>query len=167
MVITFEKANKVDLEALLQALKGAAQKISKKGINHWQYWINPPLEKINWVREGIENGEYFFIKSKSDTFGIVRILDQDLVYWTAAQNCDRAKYIHSLIIFERYNGRGIGQKVIEAVESIARKEGCSYLRLDCDAHNSKLCQYYENQGFKKVTSKHFLHSTNNLYQKKI
>lgn len=167
MEITFKKATKTDLGSLLQVLKEAAQKISKKRIDHWQYWIDPPTEKVNWVKEGIANGEYFFINHKGDSLGIIRILDQDRVYWSASQNRDRAKYIHSLVIFEAYNGKGMGQKVIEAVTSLARKENCSYLRLDCDAHNSKLCQYYEKQGFIKVTTKRFPYSINNLYERKV
>ncbi len=165
MEITFKKAAKADIELLLQVLKGAAQKISKKGVDHWQYWIDPPIEKISWVKEGIENGEYFFMSHRGDPLGIIRIMDQDLVYWSASQNRERAKYIHSLVIFEAHNGKGIGQKVIDAVASLARKEGCLYLRLDCDANNSKLCQYYEKQGFTKVMTKRFPYSINKLYER--
>ncbi|WP_010663777.1 GNAT family N-acetyltransferase [Marinilabilia salmonicolor] len=80
---------------------------------------------------------------------------------------DKALYIHSLVVSEKYTGRGIGKKILQPIEADARQTGYKYLRLDSDSKNPKLCYYYEKQGFEKVGIKSLPLSTYNLYQKKL
>ncbi len=166
MDFNLKKITSIDLNKVLNLFKSAAEKIAKKNIDHWQYWKNPPIEKINWVKEGILNNEFFFIKNaKKEVMGMIRILDKDLNYW--GENNDRAKYIHSLVVTEEYEGYGIGSKVLQKIENDARNNNYNYLRLDCDSKNPKLCEYYNKQGFIKVGQKTLPLSTYNLYQKDI
>lgn len=155
-----------DLNKVLDLFKMSAEKIAKKNIDHWQYWKNPPVEKINWVKEGISNGEFFFLKNtEEEIIGMVRILDKDLQYW--GEMNDKARYVHSLVVADKYNGLGIGSSVLQKIESSSKDSGCSYLRLDCDSKNSRLCEYYTNQGFEKVRQITLPISIYNLYQKSI
>ncbi len=166
MDILFEQIKNKDKQVVLSLFKNAAEKISKMKVDHWQYWKNPPIEKIKWVEEGILNNEFFFIKtSDKKTMGMVRILNEDLLYW--GQQPEKAKYIHSLVIEDAYNGLGLGAKVIEKIENEARKINYKYLRLDSDAKNTRLCGYYEKLGFEKVGTKELPLSVNNLYEKKL
>lgn len=166
MDITFKPIHIAEKNTVLALFKKAAEKISKMNIDHWQYWKNPPLEKIKWVEDGIHNNEFFFIESANkEQLGMVRILNEDVLYW--GQQKEKAKYIHSLVIKEQYNGKGIGAKIIQKIESHARKDNCPYVRLDADSKNPKLCNYYERIGFRKVGIKELPLSINNLYEKKI
>lgn len=166
MKFKFKAAHKKDLPTILDNFKRAAQKIAEKGIDHWQYWHNPPADKIRWVEEGIANREFFFVEnSKGKRVGMVRILNEDNLYW--GKQPDKAKYVHSLVITEDYNGRGFGKTILKQIEHQARDQNCAYLRLDCAANNPKLCRYYEKQGFKKVGQTTLSASTYNLYQKKV
>ncbi|CAL2060497.1 GNAT family N-acetyltransferase [Tenacibaculum sp. 190524A05c] len=166
MNITFQKIQIEDLNLVLGLFKTAAEKIAKKNVDHWQYWKNPPEEKISWVKNGIENDEFYFINDLNNyNIGMVRILSEDELYW-GKQNI-KAKYVHSLVIKEEFNGKGIGKIVLDEVEKNAKENGCVYLRLDAVAKNTKLCEYYENLGFIKVGIKEMPQSINNLYQKKI
>ena len=166
MNITFQKIQIQDLNLVLELFKTAAEKIAKKNVDHWQYWKNPPEEKIRWVKNGIENDEFYFINDLNNyNIGMVRILSEDELYW-GKQNI-KAKYVHSLVIKEEFNGKGIGKIVLDEVEKNAKENGCVYLRLDAVAKNTKLCEYYENLGFIKVGIKEMPQSINNLYQKKI
>ena len=166
MEIEFKQIQISDKANVLTLFKEAAEKISKKNIDHWQYWKNPPKEKIAWVEEGIQNNEFFFITNKSeDLIGMVRILDEDKLYWGAQK--EKSKYIHSLVIREKFNGKGLGREILQEIETKAKTDDCKYLRLDADAKNPKLCSYYENLGFKKVGSKELPLSTYQLYQKEL
>lgn len=166
MTIQFQQIQPNELNTVLTLFKEAAEKIAKKNINHWQYWKNPPIEKIQWVKKGIIANEFFFIKNTpKETIGMVRILEEDLLYW--GQKNDKATYIHSLVILEKLEGKGIGKKVLQKIENDAKKEGYTYLRLDSDSKNPKLCDYYEKQGFQKVGIKKLPLSTYNLYEKVI
>ena len=164
MNFKLKPVNRKELNMVLDLFKEAALSISKKNINHWQYWKNPPIEKVNWVKEGLDNKEFYFIESlEADIMGMVRILKKDLLYW--GEKKDKALYIHSLVVKEKFSGLGIGKQVINKIEK--ESKNCDYLRLDCDAKNPKLCNYYIKQGFVKVGEKTLPLSTYNLYEKKI
>jgi ribosomal protein S18 acetylase RimI-like enzyme len=164
--IIFRQIENKDKSIVLELFKKAAEKINKMNIDHWQYWKNPPLEKIKWVEEGIQNNEFFFIENLNrENIGMVRILNEDLLYW--GKQSEKAKYIHSLVIKEKYNGKGIGTKIIQKIENNAKKDHYKYLRLDADSKNPKLCSYYKKQGFYKVGTKELPLSINNLYEKKL
>jgi ribosomal protein S18 acetylase RimI-like enzyme len=155
-----------DKSQVLTLFKEAAEKIAKKNIDHWQYWKNPPTEKIEWVEEGISNNEFFFVQDPhQQTIGMVRILEEDILYW--GKQTAKAKYIHSLVVIEAFEGRAIGKMILQKIEKDALKNGYTYLRLDSDAKNPKLCRYYVNQGFEKVGIKTLALSAYNLYQKRI
>ncbi|MCH2231352.1 MAG: GNAT family N-acetyltransferase [Crocinitomicaceae bacterium] len=166
MQIIFRQVQESELPIVLANFKAAAEKIGKMNVDHWQYWKNPPEEKVKWVEEGIGNGEYYFLDLENgEPLGTVRILDEDLLYW--GPQSAKAKYVHSLVINEVHNGKGYGQKVLEEVARKGKTDNCSYLRLDADAKNLKLCSYYENLGFEKVGERELSLSVYNLYEKAI
>ncbi|MBZ9786930.1 GNAT family N-acetyltransferase [Psychroflexus sp. CAK57W] len=166
MNITFTPIKKENLEEVIKMFQTAADKINRMHIDHWQYWKNPPSEKIKWVEEGIQNKEYFFVQNADqEVIGMVRILDEDLLYW--GKQSEKAKYIHSLLVKEKFNGNGIGIQILNRIANDAKKQNCKYLRLDADSTNPKLCRYYEKQGFQKVGIQKLTISTYNLYQKEL
>ena len=166
MQLNFSPIPPTDLDQVINMFQAAAKKISRLQIDHWQYWNDPPSDKIQWVKEGLANREYVYVRNKeSDTVGMLRILDQDLMYW--GEQDEKAKYVHSLVVKEDYNGQGLGQQILEQVADLARQDHCRYLRLDADSKNPKLCQYYESMGFKRVGSTTQRISTYNLYQKEV
>ena len=61
MEIIFIKALKDELEDALHFFKLASQSLTKKQVSQWNYWVDPPEEKIKWVKEGFDKGEFFFV----------------------------------------------------------------------------------------------------------
>lgn len=159
----FHPADEEALDEVLALFKETALKIQAKNVDHWQYWIHPPIEKIAWVKEGLSRGEYYFIRDLHEkTIGMVRIMEKDEYYWGLRD--DQAFYVHSLVIKEAYNGRGLGALVLQKIAVKARAKDCEFLRLDAVATNVKLCRFYESLGFVKVGVKKVPLSSNNLYQ---
>ena len=153
-----------ELNIVLDMFKDAAISISKKNIDHWQYWKNPPLEKVNWVKDGLINKQFYFIESaEHEVMGMIRVLNKDLLYW--GDKDDRARYIHSLTIKQKFDGLGLGAAVLNEIEKVSIN--CDYLRLDCDSKNPQLCSYYLKLGFRKVGEKKLPLSVYNLYEKQI
>ncbi len=150
---------------VLQLFKEAAQRIKYMNIDHWQYWHNPPAEKLKWMEEGLENREFFFIELKGEKAGMVRILEEDLLYW--GEQAEKALYVHSLVIKNAFSGKGLGEQTLATIAERAKNAGCRYLRLDADAHNPKLCRYYEQLGFRQVGQKQLPISTYKLYQREV
>ncbi|SDZ87639.1 GNAT family N-acetyltransferase [Psychroflexus halocasei] len=164
--LIFQTIQESDLAEVLGMFKTAAERISKMNVDHWQYWKNPPQEKVEWVKDGIKNQEYFFVlNEKNNKIGMLRILDEDLLYW--GKQDKKSKYVHSLIVKDEFAGNNLAEKILDEVEILAHKNACKYLRLDCDSKNQKLCAFYENLGFQKVGAKELPLSIYNLYEREV
>jgi ribosomal protein S18 acetylase RimI-like enzyme len=166
MTFKLRIAKLVEIDKAFELLKSAAKTLAKKGIQQWSYWENPPTEKIEWVKDGFLNNEFFFIENNNEELmGMVRIMKEDIIYW--GETNDSAIYVHSLIIHENYAGSKIGSKVLQNIEEDAIRNKVNFFRLDCDSTNLQLCKYYENLGFSKVGLKKLPLTTCNLYQKQL
>jgi len=149
-----------------ELLKSASKTLERKNVKQWDYWQNPPTEKVKWVEEGFSNKEFHFIENNiGELMGMVRIMEEDLNYWGVMN--DKAKYIHSLVIHEDFSGHNLGTEVVKNIENDAKNDNYDYLRLDCDSTNHILCKYYEKQGFVKVGQKQLPLGDYNLYEKEL
>lgn len=166
MNFNLRKAKSEETNIAFDLLKLAAKTLAKKNVEQWQYWNNPPVEKIKWIEEGFSKGEFFIIENDGEEImGMVRILEKDLFYW--GERNDKALYVHSLVIHQDFSGNKLGNRVLKKIENDAKENKFDLLRLDCDSTNTKLCEYYTKQGFLIVGNKKLPFSTNNLFQKKI
>ena len=165
MNFTTRLADSSELKVAFELLKHAAERLNDKGLKQWRYWMDPPQEKIAWVEEGFKNGEFHFILIDNQIAGMFRLLNEDELYWGI--QVYSARYIHSLVVKTIYSGKGIGEQVVLKVVQDCKKLNVDYLRLDCDAQNKGLCNYYEQQGFQKVGQKQMPLSLNNLYELKV
>jgi ribosomal protein S18 acetylase RimI-like enzyme len=163
MSLSFEPIKPSELNVVLNYLHSAATTLQQKGVEQWAAWLNPQQVNINWVEKGIQDGEYYLILKEKSPIGIVRLSETDETYW--GKQTTLARYIHSLVIEERFSGLGLGKQVVELVIQQAIADAIPFMRLDCIATNAALCNYYESQGFKKVGQKQMPHSLNNLYEK--
>jgi len=166
MKFILRKSELSELDIAFDILRSAAKTLYNKSIDQWYYWLDPPIEKINWVKKGFKNKEFFFIENESgDIMGMVRVSSEDLTYW--GQMNEKANYVHSLIIKENYAGNKLGLEVLRYIEKETLKNNIHLIRLDCDSTNESLCAYYENKGFKKVGQKVLALGKYNLYEKQL
>jgi GNAT superfamily N-acetyltransferase len=165
MYFTTRKASLSEINSALSLLKSAASTLQQKGINQWGIWLDPPAEKIKWVEEGFNHGEYYFIYINDRIAGMYRILTTDELYWGPQET--EARYVHSLVVLQEFAGLKIGRRVLEKLIGETREAGIPLFRVDCNAANNKLCQYYEELGFRQVGLKQMPHSLNCLYKLKL
>ena len=166
MSIIFKKAKKTEIDTAFDLFRQAAETMIENEIDHWQYWVNPPEEKINWVKDGFKKNEFYFVENDSKQLvGMFRLMEEDLLYW--GKQAKRAKYIHSLVVSNEFKGNRIGNKIIEKVESLMLRDNISILRLDCNANNERLCKYYTDLGFEKVGEVEMPLQKCNLYEKEL
>ncbi len=166
MKFTLRRGNPSDMGQALALFQSAAEHLRDRGIDQWRYWLDPPKEEMEWVRDGFEKQEFFFIEGESsELLGMVRIQSEDIRYWGPQK--DKAWYIHSLVIQKKWSGRQLGSHVLQHIEQNAIRNGQDYLRLDCLAKNTRLGSYYQNQGFVLVGKVELALSTCNLFEKRI
>jgi GNAT superfamily N-acetyltransferase len=163
--IKIVKSQKDQFNQILHLLKTAAQTLKDRGIDQWDYWLDPPKERLEWAREGFLNDEFYFINFNNEIIGMYRLCEEDLLYWGKQQ--EPAYYIHSLVIHPKYKGFKIGSYIIKQIEKSALENNICFMRLDCNAANSGLCQYYLDQGFTKVGEKQMKLSLNSLFEKRL
>lgn len=156
------------MDLALELFRKTSLSLKARNLTQWSYWADPPEEKVQWVREGFQQGEFFFVHDGAGTFlGMFRLLTIDELYWDEKGRDPSARYVHSLVINPDHSGKGIGSLILSEIIEILRREGVKSLRLDCDSSNSRLCRYYEEQGFMQVGKKVTPYSVNNLYEMKL
>ncbi len=166
--ISFRRAEINELSLALSLLKEAALWLQNKNTEQWSFWINPPKEKADWIREGFENKEFYFVYRDEILLGMFRLLYFDEQYWgKRPDRFDKAAYVHSLTIKRKFAGQDFGALFLQMIEDKLRSEGIFKFRLDCMQSNLGLCHYYENQGFTKVGEVQMSWAMQNLYEKKL
>jgi len=166
MTLFFTIAKPDKLDTALSLLKEAAESIKAKGLKQWGIWLKPQEKQIAWINEGFQNGEFFIVQNENgEELGMFRLSYQDILYWGV--QTEEAAYIHSLMVKKQFAGQDLGKKIIAQVEQKLLSDGINLLRLDCNAENRWLCNYYEAQGFVQVGQKQMPHGLNNLYEKKL
>ena len=76
-------------------------------------------------------------------------------------------YIDILSVHENHRRKGIGMKLLQAVEELAKQQGASVIALNCEEINDKAYQLYQKLGYTatstKILSGHFYyHMTKKL-----
>ena len=161
----FQQATLSDLEPILSLFKEVSLSLKKKKVSQWSYWQDPPKDKIEWVIEGLKKNEFYFVLNEvGEKTGLFRLLIHDTLYWDKKGMDTGVRYIHSLVVKPEFTGLRIGETVLKKVIDDLKDKGVAALRLDCDASNKRLCDYYKGFGFKKAGSKKTKYSVNNLYE---
>lgn len=165
MNLQFKKATLKELNEALNFFKLASKSLSKKNVSQWDYWVDPPQEKIDWVKEGFEKNEFYFVYNEANKkVGMFRLLKTDTLYWEKKGLEKSVRYVHSLVVPPEFSGLGIGKSVLLKIIDDLKSLGIKKFRLDCDSSNTRLCQYYESYGFKKAGEKTTNFAVNNLYE---
>jgi ribosomal protein S18 acetylase RimI-like enzyme len=115
---------------------------------------------LSWGTEGysldeatelINTSPTYFIRKDGEVVATVALQWDDESSWGVQPPV--AAYIHRLAVKDGFHGQGLGEQIIDWANEQAVQNGRQFLRLDCDARNTSLCAYYENQGFVKVGTK--------------
>ena len=140
--IEIVKAAQPDAVVASSVMIDAACRLKERGEALWKEEELTPEQLIDQIAAG----RLYLIKKNGMTVGTVLFQWEDELYWPDMPGGDAA-YIHKLVLIKDVAGSGIGKEVIAWARGMAVKAGRKYLRLDCEAHRSRLCAYYESAGF--------------------
>ena len=90
----------------------------------------------------MKNHKLYVVKQENKVIGVFLLKENDKIYWN---NDDSAYYIHHLATKIGYTG--IGTKILNFIEKLAKENSKKYIRLDCKKSNVELNRYYQKQGF--------------------
>ncbi len=145
MDYTFEPARTSDLERVYELIDQRIRWMDEVGIRQWNvtdYWGVYPKEHYMAC---LERGELYVMRRKRDGLPVgVAVLYESDPRWEDAPAAN-ACYLHHFAT--DLTEKGIGTKMLNAMETLAARKGKSFLRLDCSIDNPKLNDYYQRAGY--------------------
>ena len=97
------------------------------------------------VADRIATGTVYVARLAGEAVATLTVLPEDAEVW--GERPDDALYIHGFGVSRAYAGQEIGRTLLDWVADVAAGAGRAYVRLDCEAGNRKLRDYYERAGF--------------------
>jgi protein-tyrosine phosphatase len=132
-----------DAAAVVRLRDAAAEWLLSRGIEQWR-----PGELTNVrIAARAEAGELFVCRVDGVVAAAVVVADQDSAVWGAVAG--DAGYVHTLVVDRRHAGRGLGRRVLAAVERLIATRHAR-ARLDCVSTNTRLRAYYRDAGYREV-----------------
>lgn len=133
-----------EIDTVVDILEEAASWLASRGIDQWRQgsFLGPRYDSI---ADQVYRGEVYLATLDGEPVGTLTLQWEDKNFWGDVS--DAAIYVHRIAIRRAYAGKGLGLRLLQWAESTAAKAGKSFLRLDCMAENSALCEYYEYAGF--------------------
>jgi ribosomal protein S18 acetylase RimI-like enzyme len=142
-IISVRKADLLDVSTITQIRNDAhATKVA-----HCDYAWGKEGDGFSerWVRNNVSEKDVYVVELEGTAVGTFSLaLDQD-THWGTQEPI--AGYVHGLSVRKGFNGRGLGSFMLDWCASQIRGLNRRFVRLDCAAHNAKLCAYYESLGF--------------------
>lgn len=127
--------------ALVRAVISEAREwLLSRGSDQWR---NPYPDHL--IAQEIERGEVHLVYLDGELAGTITLQWADPRSW--GEMPERAGYVHRLTVLRAFAGRELGRRMLDWAEETSRAVGKNYLRLDCVAKVSPLCEYYRNAGF--------------------
>jgi ribosomal protein S18 acetylase RimI-like enzyme len=144
-LLAIRPASQGELSVVMDIYDEAAQWLHSKGIHYWMY--PQPLSIWDLVEDDIQEECVFLCRIQADgrAVGTIRVLWADSAMWP--EEAGDAGYIHGLATRTEARGQGVGAAMLGWAKGHVRAHGKKYIRLDCEASNPVLRQYYEKLGF--------------------
>jgi GNAT superfamily N-acetyltransferase len=137
------QAQQKDLDTVLKILVDAGIWLETRGITN--RWAASTLSRTEFEKR-IRQGEIYLATIDERPIGTITLQTSDMDYWGVNSTSD-ALYVHKLAVNRDYAGKKIGAKMLEWSGQLARSMSKEFLRLDCDAGDRKIRDYYEKLGF--------------------
>lgn len=146
--LVIEKGTLENIGDVLQILKENSEWLASLGIKQWEpdYY----LVKFNeeYYKRAIANNELYVSKIDGQVCGTFVFRNYDLAW-----EDDVASYfICNIGVKVSMHGNEIGKTMIEYAKGMAKDLGAEKLKLDCVSNNEKLNKYFEDLGFRLLTT---------------
>jgi ribosomal protein S18 acetylase RimI-like enzyme len=146
--LTISRAGSADYDIVMPILREAADWLTGRGNPQWQHWYMDIGEDL--LRERLQHHEVYLFRLDDIPVGTLTIQWSDPDVWGERGVDGLAGYIHGISIARSVGGNRVGQRMLEwAVELIAAR-GRRFARLDAQASNVRLCDYYKQLGFREL-----------------
>lgn len=99
----------------------------------------------DWIRNHVDQQEVYVVELDGMLVGTFSLALGEDKHWGPSEPI--AGYVHGLSVRSGFNGRGLGRFMLDWCAEKLSGLNRRLVRLDCPAHNAKLCAYYASLGF--------------------
>jgi protein-tyrosine phosphatase len=167
--LAITRASLAEADVVVALVHDVARWMASRGNNQWQSYLTPGGERYIRNRVGSTNGAEVYVAWRpedADPIGAFSLEWEDAANWDVRGTDGRGGYIHMLCVAPRATGQCIGAAMLRFAEQRIAAGGRSLARLDCGDNNSRLCSYYERNGYTAVGTKQRGHVAR-LYEKSL
>lgn len=161
--LTIKLASDSDSNQISSLLKEVAQWIRSKNIDQWQYLLQGGDDEE--ISQAISNQLTYKVLEGTELIGTFTLSPTQSewdVHIFGPEEDQNSLYLHRLAVVPRKMGKGIGMAIIQWIQENIQTDK-KYLKLDCVAHNKKLNQFYQKNGFEYIGET----DSHSKYQKRI
>lgn len=138
------KADEKEAALIIELLKEVAAWLQNNNINQWGFLLEGGEDEE--ITEAVINGDTYVACQDDEIIATVTLYSQksewDQHVWGNEDNPE-VLYLHRLAVRPQYMKNGIGKEILNWLDENIKNT----IRLDCVAHNPKLCAYYEKNGY--------------------
>lgn len=143
------QAKKTDLNAIMEVYDSCVKGMIKLGIDQWDETY--PNREI--IQQDLLIGDYYVGIIENEIVAGIKIdTVQDPTYLTInwADKTNNFMVVHRLCSKTKVWSQGIGKKMMDFAESLAKKNNCVSMRLDTYINNPKAIAFYKRIGYNQL-----------------
>ncbi|NTU46100.1 GNAT family N-acetyltransferase [Candidatus Roizmanbacteria bacterium] len=158
-----------DTHRAIAVMHSVGQWMVASGKNPSQWWVPENLNEQFLSQYAKQNEFYVLELDGKDAGAAIFQMNQNSQDWKSidSENAPKALYIHWLCVAREFAGQNVPKMIVKFAEKIARENEISFLRVDTNADEVKLCTIYERLGFVLVGTEKENYRTTAFYQKTI
>ncbi len=122
------------------------------------HWLRGTYPTRAVAEKGVSEGWLYVLRDEDGTLLASMLLNhnQDAEYalqpWRYAAAPGQVLVLHTLCVLPGHSRRGIGRKMVQFAQHLARSRGCTVMRFDTNIDNIPASHLYENMGFELVST---------------
>ena len=142
----FRPAESSDVDAVFLLYQKRIRWMDEKGIRQWNATGYLEAYPVDYYVKQQSAGSLYVFAANNVIIGAVVLLQAD-ERWRDKTNSP-AFYVHNLVTDA--GASGVGKEILLETETMARRQGKRFARLDCAADNVFLNDYYASLGYQMV-----------------
>jgi len=152
-LLVLRRATPGDFEAVRSLLREASRWLGTRNTDQWAVpWPDENGRNTN-IKRAIRAGRTWIAWGDSRPVATLTASPNHHMIWPAANGRDPAVYVRRITVSRRreYAGHGLGGQLLDWAGLRANRDyGALWVRVDVWTTNTKLHDYYVNQGFEEV-----------------
>jgi ribosomal protein S18 acetylase RimI-like enzyme len=119
--------------------------------NGIEQWPTEWLESIAGdIAKSVGDEKFWCCTIKNEIAAVAEVKTDPEALW--GFDAQSSAYVHKLAIRRKFASEGVGAALLRSTIENAFSDGLSFVRLDCVASNRRLRNYYEDLGFRYIST---------------